>query len=101
MDISLPCSATQARAHRLANHTEVPSILSKLIFQKFHIFSFQHTHAFSFYKTSCIVSKILSALAAINVQTNHIQTLILGGQRMVLTNQGMAIQQCFQQTKYM
>ena len=36
MDISLPCSTTQARAHHLAIHTEVPSILSKLIFQKFH-----------------------------------------------------------------
>ena len=35
-----------------------------------------HTHTFSFYKTSGTEFKVLSVLAAINVQTNHIQTLI-------------------------
>ena len=99
MDISLPCSTTQARAHYLANHTEVPSILSKLIFRKFPIFPFPHTHTFSFYKTSHIVFKVLSVLAAINIQTHS--DINLGGQGMVITNQGVAIQPCFQQAKHM
>ena len=93
MDISLPCSTTQVRAHHSSKHTEVPSIPSKLIFQKFHIFSFPHTHTFSLYKTSCIVFKVLSVLAAINVQTHS--NINLGGQGMVITNQGVAIQPCF------
>ena len=99
MDISLPCLTTQVQAHQLANHTEMPSILSKLIFRKFHIFPFPHTHTFSFYKTSCIVFKVLSVLAAINVQTHS--DINLGGQGMVITNQGVAIQPCFQQAKHM
>ena len=93
MDISIPCSTTQVRAHHSANHTEVSSIPSKLIFQKFHIFPFPHTHTFSFYKTNCIVFKVLSVLAAINVQTHS--NINLGGQGMVITNQGVAIQPCF------
>ena len=57
------------------------------------------THIPFLYKTSCIVYKILSVLAAINVQTKS--DINLGGQGMIITNQGMAIQPCFQQEKYM
>ena len=52
-----------------------------------------HTHTFSFYKTNCTEFKVLSVLAAINVQT-HLD-INLGGQGMVITNQGVAIQPCF------
>ena len=95
MDISLPCSATQAQAHQTANHTEMPSIPSKLIFGKFLFYPFPHTHTPFLCKTSCIVYKILSVLAAINVQTKSDTNL--GGQGMVIINQGVAIQPCFQQ----
>src|SRR6185436_9764729 len=98
MYISLPCLTTQVQAHQSANHTEMPYILSKLIFRKFHIFP-SHTHMFSFYKTNCTEFKVLSVLAAINVQTHS--DINLGGQGMVITNQGMAIQPCFQQEKHM
>ena len=97
MDISLPCSATRAQAHQTAIHTEMPSIPSKFIFRKFHFYPFPHTPFL--YKTSCIVYKILSVLAAINVQTKS--DINLGGQGMVITNQGVAIQPFFQQAKYM
>ena len=70
-------------------------------FQKFPHFPFSHAHTFSFYKTSCIVFKVLSALAAINVQTKSHSDINLGGQGMIITNQGVAIQQCFQQAKHM
>ena len=43
--------------------------------------------------------KVLSVLAAINVQTHS--DINLGGQGMIITNQGMAIQPCFKHAKYM
>ena len=98
MDISLPCSATQAQAHQSANHTEMPSISSRLIFSKIPLLSLT-THTPFLYQTSCIVYKILSVLAAINIQTKS--DINLGGQGMVITNQGVAIQPCFQQAKHM
>ena len=100
MGIFLPCPATQAQAHQTVNHTEMPSIPSKLIFRKFHFYPFPHTHTPFLYKTSCIVYKFLSVLAVINVQTTH-SDINLGGQGMVITNQGVAIQPCFQQAKHM
>src|SRR6185503_17524132 len=90
MNISIPCSATQARAHPSANHTEMPSIPSKFIFRN-STFLPSHTRTPFLYKTSCIVYNVLSVLAEIN----------LGGQGMVITNQGVAIQPCFQQAKHM
>ena len=97
MDISLPCPATPARAH----HRQItlkchPSHLDS---------SFENpllslpTHTPFLYKVSCIVCKILSVLTAFNVQTKP--DINLGGQGMVITNQGMAIQTCFQQAKHM
>ena len=100
MDISLPCPATQARAQQSANHTEMPSIPSRLIFRKFHFYPFPHTHTHFLYKTSCIEYEVLSILAVINVQTTH-SDINLGGPGMVITNQGVAIQPCFQQSKHM
>ena len=38
--------------------------------------------------------------AVFNVQTTH-SDINLGGQEMIITNQGVAIQPCFQQAKYM
>ena len=99
MDISLPCSATQARAHQSANHTEMPSIPSKLIFRN-SAFLPSHTHTHFFYKTSSIVYEVLSVLAVINVQTTY-SDINLGGQGMNITNQGVAIQPCFQHAKHM
>ena len=58
-----------------------------------------HTHTFSFYKTNCTEFKVLSVLAAINVQIHS--DINIGGQGMVITNQGVAIQPCFQQAKHM
>ena len=100
MDISLPCSATQAQAHKTANHTEMPSIPSRLIFQKFPLLSLPPPHTHFLYKTSCIEYEVLSDLAEINVQTTR-SDINLGGQGMVITNQGVAIQPCFQQAKHM
>src|SRR6185503_6885004 len=99
MDISLPCLTTQVQAHQSANHTEMPSILSKLIFRN-STFLPSHTRTHFLYKTSCIVYEVLSVLAVINVQTTH-SDINLGGQGMVLTNQGVDIQPCFQQVKHM
>ena len=93
MDISLPCSATQAQAHQTANHTEMPSIPSEFIFQN-STFLPSHTHTHFLYKTSCIAYVVLSIRAVINVQTTH-SDIDLGGQGMVITNQGVAIQPCF------
>ena len=98
MDISLSCSATQAQAHQTANHTEMPSIPSRLIFRK-STFIPSHTHTHFLYKTSCVEYEILSVLAVINVQAKS--DINLGGQGMVITNQGVAIQPCFQQAKHM
>ena len=52
-----------------------------------------HTHTFSFYKTNCTEFKVLGVLVVINVQTHS--DINLGGQGMVITNQGVAIQPCF------
>ena len=90
MDISLLCPATLARAHQMANLAEMPSIPSKLTFQnKHHFYPFPHTHAFS----NSIMCRVLSVLVAINVQAKS--DINLGGQGMVITNQGVAIQPCF------
>ena len=43
--------------------------------------------------------RVLSVLIAINVQEKS--DINLGGQGMVITNQGAAIQPCFQQAKHM
>ena len=67
-------------------------------FEKISTFTPSHTHTPFLYKTSCIVYKILSVLAAINVQEKS--DINLGGQGMVITNQGVAIQPCFQQAKH-
>ena len=56
-----------------------------------------HTHTPFLYKISCIVCKILSVLTAFNVQTKP--DINLGGQGMVITNQGVAIQPCFHASK--
>src|SRR6185436_12665755 len=96
MDISLPCPATPARAHQTANHTEMPSIPSRLIFRK-STFIPSHTHTHFLYKTSSIMSKVLSVLISINVQAKL--DINLGGQGMVITNQGVAIQPCFHASK--
>src|SRR6185312_5510788 len=95
MDISLPCSATQARAHQSAIHTEMPSIPSILIFRKSSIYPFPHTHFL--YKINHIMSKVLSVLISINVQAKS--DINLGSQGMVNTNQGAAIQPCFHASK--
>ena len=42
----------------------------------------------------------LSVLAVINVQTTH-SDINLGGQGMIITNQWVGIQPCFQQAKHM
>ena len=97
MDISLPCSATQAQAHQTASHTEMPSIPSRLIFRNFPLLSLP-THAHIFFIKQ-VVFKVLKVLAAINIQT-HLD-INLGGQGMVITNQMVAIQPCFQQAKHM
>ena len=44
--------------------------------------------------------EVLSVLAVIKAQTTH-SDINLGGQGMVITNQGVAIQMCFQQAKHM
>ena len=99
MDISLPCPATPARAHQrqitLKCH---PSRLNS--FFENPLLSLP-THTPFLYKASCIVYKILSVLAAINVQNKTHSDINLGGQGMVITNQGVAIQPCFQQVKHM
>ena len=76
----------------------MPSIPSKLIFRNFTLFP-SHTHTFSFYKTNCIEFKVLSVLITINVQTHS--DINPGGQGMIITKQGVAIQPCFQQEKHM
>ena len=81
----------------MANPAEMPSILSKLTFQKHHFYPFPHTHAFSFIKPNRIMSKVLSILILINVQAKS--DINLGGQGMVITNQGVAIQPCFHAVK--
>ena len=93
MDISLPCPATQARAHQMANHAEMPSIPSKLTFPKTPLLSLPTYSRIFFYKTNSIMCRILSVLIAINVQAKS--DINLGGQGMVITNQGVAIQPCF------
>ena len=98
MDISLPCLTTQVQAHQSANHTEMSSILSKLIFRN-STFLPSHTRTHFLYKIKHIMSKVLSVLMSINVQAKA--DINLGGQGMVITNQGVAIQPCFQQVKYM
>ena len=44
--------------------------------------------------------EVLSVLVVINVQTTH-SDVNLGGQGMIITNQGVAIQPYFQQAKHM
>ena len=75
----------------------MPSILCKLIFRKIPHFPLPHTLTHFLYKTSYTEFKVLSFLAAINVQTHS--DINLGGQGMVITNQGVAIQPCFYASK--
>src|SRR6185312_5886884 len=96
MDISLPCPTAQARAHHMANHLEMPSIPSKLVFQN-TTFITSHIRTHFPCKTSSITSKVLSVLISINVQAES--NINLGGQGMVITNQGVAIQPCFHASK--
>ena len=98
MDISLPCSATQAQAHQTANHTEMPSIPSRLIFSKIPLLSLP-THTHFLYKINRIMGIVLSVLISINVQAKA--DINLGSQGMVITNQGVAIQPCFHASKHM
>ena len=49
------------------------------------------------YKINRIMSKVLSVLISINVQAKS--DINLGGQGMVITNQGVAIQPCFHASK--
>ena len=94
MDISLPCPATQARAHQMANPAEMPSIPSKTHFsKKIPLLSLPTYSRIFFYKTNSITCIVLSVLIAINVQAKS--DINLGGQGMVITNQGVAIQPCF------
>ena len=93
MDISLPCPATQARAHQMANPAEMPSILSKLTFPKTPLLSLPTYSRIFFYKTNSIMCIVLSILIAINVPAKS--DINLGGQGMVITNQGVAIQPYF------
>ena len=82
----------------MANHLEMPSIPSKLVFQN-TTFIPSHIRTHFFYKTSSIMSKVLSVLISINVQAKS--DINLGGQGMVITNQGVAIQPCFHASKHM
>ena len=99
MDISLPYSATQARAHQMANPAEMPSIPSKTHFSKTPLLFLPTYSRIFFYKANSIMCIVLSILIAINVQTKS--DINLGGQGMVITNQRVAIQPCFQQAKHM
>ena len=97
MDISLPCPATPARAHQRqitpkCHPSRLDSSFENLLLSL-------PTHTPFLYKVSCIVFKILSVLTAINVQTKS--DINLDGQGMIITNQGVAIQPCFQQAKHM
>ena len=98
MDISLPCSATPARAHKrqitLKCH---PSRLDSS-FKNTTFIPSQYAHIF-FIKQTVFMNKVLSVLISINVQAKS--DINLGSQGMVITNQGVAIQLCFQQAKYM
>ena len=63
-----------------------------------HFYLPTHSHIF-LYKTNCIEFKVLSVLITINVQTHS--DINPGGQGIIITNQGVAIQPCFQQAKHM
>ena len=97
MDISLPYPATQARAHQMANPAEMPSIPSKTHFSKTPLLSLPtYSHIF-FYKTNSFMCRVLSVLIAINFPAKS--DINPGGQGMVITNQGVAIQPCFHASK--
>ena len=91
---SLPChtgiSTPIGNSHRNAVHL-VHTHLSKI-----HILSLP-TRTHFLYKSNSIMSKVLSILMSINVQTKS--DINLGGQGMVITNQGVAIQPCFHASK--
>ena len=74
--ISLNLAQPHRNEHTIRQFTQKchPSRLTHL--SKISYFSIPHTHTFSFYKTSCTMFEVLSVLAAINVRTDHIQTLI-------------------------
>ena len=74
----------------------MPSIPSKLYLQKHHIYPIPHTHTFSLWN-NLITSKVLIVLILINIQAKS--DVNLGGQEMVITNQGVAIQPCFHASK--
>ena len=76
----------------------MPSISSILVFRKFTFYPFPHTHIV-FIKQIVFMNKVLSVLILINVQAKS--DINLGGQGMVITNQGVAIQRVFMQEKHM
>ena len=75
----------------------MPSIPSKLPLQKHHTYPIPQTHTHFLYKINHIMSKVLSVLISINVQAKT--DINLGGQGMVITNEGVAIQPCFHASK--
>src|SRR6185436_10460941 len=78
------------KSHRNAVHP-VQTHLSKI-----HILSLPiRTHFL--YKINSIMNKVLSVQISINVQAKS--DINLGGQGMVITNQGVAIQPCFHASK--
>jgi hypothetical protein len=84
--ISTPIGNPRRNAVHLA-HTHL---------SKIHILSLP-TRTHFLYKSNSIMSKVLSILISINVQTKS--DINLGGQGMVITNQGVAIQPCFHASK--
>src|SRR6185436_6083102 len=91
---SLPChtgiSTPVGKSHRNAVH------LAHTHLSKIHILSLPiRTHFL--YKIKHIMSKVLSVLISINVQAKS--DINLGGQGIVITNQGVAIQPCFHVSK--
>src|SRR6185369_10255079 len=74
----------------------MPSISPILIFRKSTFYPLPiRTHFL--YKIKHIMSKVLSVLISINVQAKS--DINLGGQGMVITIQGVAIQPCFHASK--
>jgi len=74
----------------------MPSISPILIFRKSTFYPVPYAHIF-LYQINHIKGKVLSVLISINVQAKS--DINLGGQGMVITNQGVAIQPCFHASK--
>src|SRR6185437_14234125 len=76
----------------------MPSISPILIFRKSTLYPVPYAHIF-LYQINHIKGKVLSVLISINVQAKS--DINLGGQGIVITNQGVAIQPCFHASKHM